>query len=68
MVYVFGASCYYLPLTKLWVTIGLYLINGAIWGYSNAHDKRHYERWHPWLHITVAGTIHFYQKMAIHNG
>lgn len=63
MIYVFFSSWYYMPYQQFCIIIVCYLVNNYLWKYSKAYDNKHYERWHPWLHITIVVTIHVYQQL-----
>jgi hypothetical protein len=67
MIYVLFSSWYYMPPQRFWIMIATYVVNYNLWLYSKAYDNEHYERWHPWLHITIAGTIHSYQYLIQEN-
>ena len=63
MVYIFVSSWYYMTYLNFYIMIICHITNIFVWKYSNAYDKKHYECWHPWLHITIVSTIHCYQNL-----
>ena len=67
MTYVFFASWYYMPSQRFSIMVAEYVVDYNLWQFSKAYDAAHYERWHPWLHITVAATIHSYQWLMPEN-
>ena len=60
MIYVFFSSWSHMALSPQ--LIFCFAVDYGLWWYSKLYDHKHYERWHPWLHITVAATIHVYQR------
>ena len=67
MIYVLFSSWCYMPHQRCLIMIATYVVNYNLWLYSKQYDHEHYERWHPWLHITIAGTIHSYQCLLVEN-
>ena len=61
MIYVFFSSWYKMPLARFGIMCICFVVDYSLWQYSKFYDNKHYEQWHPWLHITIAATIHAYQ-------